>query len=181
MTRLFKDQNVAYKYRGHQILTGKATLPNEKQYDWTTVCFQPSVAVLLVNKTNNKFILEQQYRPALKKWTIEQVAGGIEPGLSVLENAKKEVLEEAGYKLNDEDFIYLRDFYFVPGLLNFSTEFFLAKCSPDQFVGQQLEETEFIQPFEISKEDFFKLVDDNELIDPEVIVAVWLAERKNLI
>jgi len=168
---LFKDQKVAYEYRGHKVLTGKAVFPDNKEHEWTTVDFQNSVSILPINAETGKLILIKQYRPALKAWCIEQVAGGIEPELSIMQNAQKEVLEEIGYQVPEEYIYHIHDFYFTPGLMNFKTHFFIALCK--NFVGQQLEETELIQVVEMTEPELFKIIAENkELVDPEILVGL---------
>jgi len=178
--KILENQKTVYEYRGHKIYNGQAVFPNGKKYDWTTIKFMNSVSILPVNVETNKLILLRQYRPAIKCWCIEQVAGGVEPELNITENAKKEVLEEIGYKVEDEDLIFLGDFFVTPGLMNFKTYFFLAKCRSENFVGQQLEETELIETFEISKDDFFNNL-YNGPVDPEIITTIGLCEHRRIL
>lgn len=170
---LFKNQKTVYKYRRNEIISGTAVFPDGKEFNWTTTDFQNAVSVLLFK--SDKLILLKQYRPAIKDWCIEQVAGGLEDNLSVLENAKKEVLEETGYKLNDGDLHYLGEYPSIPGLVNFYTHFFVGICTDHQFVGQQLEETEYIETFEMNRSDFYNMIKEKKHnIDPEIMIVLNL-------
>jgi len=75
-----------------------------------------TVAVILYNKINNSVVLIRQFRyPAYVDdgpgWLIECVAGIKDNGEVLV--AKKEVLEETGYKI--EELKYLTRFYPSPG------------------------------------------------------------------
>jgi len=56
-----------------------------------------AVIVPTLNK-DNKLIFVEQYRTPLDKWTIEWPAGLIDKGESPIVAAKRELLEETGYK-----------------------------------------------------------------------------------
>ena len=66
---------------------------------------------------DNKFIFEKQYRYALNEEIIEMPAGKLEEGEIPLEAAKRELLEETGYR--PLEMIHLGDSYPTPG---YSTE-----------------------------------------------------------
>lgn len=58
---------------------------------------QPEGIVILPFTTNNELILIQQYRPCLKKKTLEFPAGSLEVNETKLNCAKRELLEETGF------------------------------------------------------------------------------------
>ena len=58
---------------------------------------QPEGIVILPHTKDNKLILIEQYRPCLSRKTIEFPAGSLEKNESVLDCAKRELLEETGY------------------------------------------------------------------------------------
>lgn len=171
---IFDDEKVVYSYRKNRVVTGTAKFPNGREFEWTTLDLMNSVTILTYNVDTKKFVFLEQWRPAINAFVIEQVAGGLESHLTAIENAIKEVHEEVGYKLDSRNIKCLGQFYSIPGLMNFSTYYFYAECSNDQFVGQKLEETELIKTFEASRGEFNQLIKDGRIVDPEIMTAFYL-------
>ncbi len=77
---------------------------------WEIVEHKDAVAVLAVQE--GRVLMVEQYRPAIRRNTLELPAGLIEPGESPLEAARRELMEEAGY---DAELKELFSFYTSPG------------------------------------------------------------------
>lgn len=58
-----------------------------------------AVSIFAINPQKRTVILVRQFRPPVGKYCIECPAGLIEEGESVLESAKRELLEETGYTI----------------------------------------------------------------------------------
>lgn len=61
------------------------------------VC-HPGSVVVLPHLPDGRLLLVRQFRYAARRWLWELVAGGIEPGETPLEAARRELLEETGYR-----------------------------------------------------------------------------------
>lgn len=86
-----------------------------------------SVVVLAVDDSSKepRVLLERQYRYAAGKLMWELPAGRIDEGESVLEAAKRELLEETGYRA--KSWKKAMHFYVSPGFLNETMTIYLAK------------------------------------------------------
>ena len=76
-------------------LTGLSELPID--HGGTVILFPPSAVVLGVRQ-DGKLALVRQYRQIAKKHTLELPGGRVEPGESISKAAKRELLEETGFK-----------------------------------------------------------------------------------
>ena len=79
------------------------------------VCHAGSV-VVLPRLADGRVILVRQFRYAAGRHLWELVAGGIEPGESPRQAARRELIEETGYRART--FKPLLDFFPSPGILN---------------------------------------------------------------
>ncbi|KHE93865.1 MAG: NUDIX hydrolase [Candidatus Scalindua rubra] len=135
-----------------------------------------TVAVILYNKTNKSLVLIRQFRyPAYVDdgpgWLIECVAGIKDNGdISV---AKKEVLEETGYKINDVK--YLTQFYPSPGGCSERISVYLAYVETreeikDEYFGTGNEDIEVI---EIPLTKALEMVKNSEICDGKTIIGIY--------
>jgi ADP-ribose pyrophosphatase len=80
------------------------------------VVYHPGSVVVVPHLPDGRLILVRQYRHAARESLWELVAGGIEPGETVRQSARRELREEAGF---DARVIKpLLDFYPSPGVLS---------------------------------------------------------------
>jgi len=146
-----------------------------KEIDRLNFNREDTVAVILYNKTNKFVVLIRQFRyPAYVDdgpgWLIECVAGIKDNGdISV---AKKEVLEETGYKINDVK--YLTQFYPSPGGCSEKISVYLACVETrdeikDKYFGT---ENEDIQIVEIPLTKALEMVKNGEICDGKTIIGL---------
>ncbi len=135
-----------------------------------------TVAVILYNKTNNSVVLVKQFRyPAYVDdgpgWLIECVAGIKDNGEVPV--ARKEVLEETGYKI--DDLKYLTQFYPSPGGCSERIFVYLAHVETreeikDKYFGTGNED---IQVIEIPLTMAFEMIKSGEICDGKTIIGLF--------
>jgi nudix-type nucleoside diphosphatase (YffH/AdpP family) len=145
---------------------------------------QDAVAVLIYHKDKDAFILIRQYRfPAEEthELFLEIPAGKIEDDKDPVLTAVREIEEETGYVIPEENFVFLSACYASPG---YSTEkFHLYYAEIDNRTkkkrgGGLEEEGEFIETEEIRAKDFFEGIDNNLPMDAKTLLAGWIVRKK---
>jgi ADP-ribose pyrophosphatase len=88
------------------------------------VC-HPGSVVVLPELPDGRLLLVRQFRYAARRWLWELVAGGIDPGETALEAARRELEEETGYRART--FRLLLTFFSSPGFVNEKMHLFEAR------------------------------------------------------
>ena len=127
-------------------------------------------------KVDGKFIFERQYRYALQEEIIEMPAGKLEESEIPLEAAKRELLEETGYR--PLEMIHLGDSYPTPG---YSSEVIhLYYCPKAVKEERHLDKDENIDLIYLSLEEIEKMIADNTIKDSKSVAAIYLYKSKIL-
>ena len=71
--------------------------------------------VILAHSSDGRMVLVRQYRYPAKQFLWELIAGGLEPGERPLAAARRELLEETGYRAQKCRLLF--DFFPSPGIL----------------------------------------------------------------
>jgi len=129
-----------------------------------------SVAVVPI-LDKNKVVLIEQYRYAVGHKILELPAGTMNGRESPLECAKRELLEETGYKARS--FKRLGSIYLAPGYCNELIRVYLAKNL--QYKGQMAEEDEEIKVVPLSLKDALHEVLNRRFYDAKTICGLHLA------
>jgi ADP-ribose pyrophosphatase len=137
----------------------------------TVECVNHPGAVLIVPFLSpGKVVLLRQYRAVIKSWLYEFPAGTIEPGEKPIVCARREIIEETGYRAGIMR--KLGRIYPVPGYSTEIITMFTAERLTE--VGMACEEDEVIEPQVFSKKDIRKLLARGRLIDAKTICALGL-------
>jgi len=129
-------------------------------------------------------VLAKQFRFPIEKYIVELPAGLLDkPGESPRQAARRELLEETGYKA--KKLIFIGRGYFNPGITNNEIIFFLA---PDiTFVGFDGISFDDSEEIEVIKVPLKKLTDfclkrhKNFVIDLKILNTLKILEEKKLI
>jgi len=131
------------------------------------VCHAGSV-VVIPRLPDGRLILVRQYRHPVQETLWELVAGGIEPGESPSQAAKRELLEEAGYEA--KTLKPLLEFYPSPGILSEKMHIVEAlDLTPSQ--GQP-DEDERIEVGVFSVDQVLRMISSGEIRDGKTLVGV---------
>ncbi len=159
----------AYTGRFLTIDQRSEVLPNGRSV--SVECVNHPGAVLIVPFVSpNRVVLLRQYRPVIKSWLYEFPAGTIEQGEKPLACARREIIEETGYRAGI--LRKLGRIYPVPG---YSTEI-ITMFAAERLtaVGMACEDDEVIEPQIFNKKDIRTLFAQGRLIDAKTICALAL-------
>lgn len=146
-----------------------------------------SVAVLVFNRSTQKLILVNQFRyptyPDNNGWTIEVIAGMVDPGEMPEESAQREIKEETG--LNIEMFEPITTFYPSPGGSSEQIHLYYSEVSGKQAryeeTGGLLASGEDIKVIELTLAETFAKIKNGEILDAKTIIGIyWLENRKKV-
>lgn len=129
------------------------------------------VGVIAVDDDGKVFMVSQ-YRIAAKSMMLEIPAGKKEYGEDPLECGKRELIEETGYE--GGEFIHLGDYYATPGYCEEVLSIYLAKNL--KFVGQNLDDGEFLNVSKHSLDELYEMVMNNEIHDAKTAIAILKAK-----
>lgn len=133
-----------------------------------------SVVILAVDSSLNpadpSILIERQYRHAAGQFLLELPAGRIEPGEAPLAAAKRELIEETGYRA--KKWSRLVRYYASPGFLAETMQVFLAE---DVRAGEaHPEEDEKIALLHIPLSELLAMIDAGKILDGKTITSVLL-------
>jgi ADP-ribose pyrophosphatase len=136
-----------------------------------------SVVVLAIDESENRrdpyVLIEEQYRHAAGQYLLEIPAGRKEPGEKSLPAAKRELLEETGFKA--KRWTKLVRYYASPGFLGEWMQIYLAR---DLVAGPAMpEEDEFILLRRIPLSAVLKAIDAGKILDGKTLIAVQMLDR----
>ena len=124
------------------------------------------VGVIAVDENNEVFMVTQ-YRIAANSMMMEIPAGKLEYG-----EDPRELIEETGYKASE--FTHLGEYYATPGYCEEKLNIYLARGL--EFVGQHLDEGEFLNVKKYSLDTLYEMVMDNKIHDAKTAIAILKAK-----
>jgi ADP-ribose pyrophosphatase len=136
-----------------------------------------SVVVLAIDESENRrdpyVLIEEQYRHAAGQYLLEIPAGRKEPGEKELPAAKRELLEETGFKA--KRWTKLVRYYASPGFLGEWMQIYLAR---DLVAGRAMpEEDEYILLRRIPLSALIKSIDAGKILDGKTLIGVQMLDR----
>ena len=166
------SSEVVYDGKIFQVTKDDVLCPNGQEAIREIVHHRGGVAILF--KVDDKFIFEKQYRYALQEEIIEMPAGKLEKGEAPLEAAKRELLEETGYR--PLEMIHLGDSYPTGG---YSSEVIhLYYCPKAVKEERHLDQDENIELIYLTLEEIEKMIADNTIKDSKTVAAIHLYKAK---
>jgi ADP-ribose pyrophosphatase len=133
----------------------------------------PGAAVVLAMPDAGTVVMERQYRYALRDHVYELPAGKIDPGEDPLETAKRELLEETGYRA--ANWRHLLTTYPVVGYSNERIELYLARDL--EHVGHELDDGEFLEVFTLRLAQALDWVKSGRIVESKTQLALLIAEK----
>ncbi len=124
--------------------------------------------VILPHLPNGRILLVRQFRYPAGRALWELVAGSLEEGESVKRAARRELLEETGYRARSIK--PLLSFYSSPGFL--TERMHLVEARDLTYIGANPEADERIETREFTAKEIQKLLADKELKDGKTLVGL---------
>jgi ADP-ribose pyrophosphatase len=169
------SSKIVYQGKVFKVTSDKVKEPNGITATRDVIRHSGSVVILPVDETGDepRILLERQYRYAAQSYLWELPAGRIDPGESALAGAKRELIEETGYRAKKWKRV-LR-FYASPGFLDETMEIFLAR---ELTIGEaEPEDDESIECHLVPLSEAVDMIFSGKIHDGKAIAGVlWLAQ-----
>lgn len=171
------SSKVSFEGPVFRVVTDEVREPGGQAHRRDVVRHPGSVVVLAVDDSKSKrdplILLERQYRHAAAQYLYEVPAGSLDPGEDPLAGAKRELLEETGYKARQ--WSKLVRYYASPGFLGEWMQFYLAE---DLTPGDaQPEDDEQIELFAVPLSELLRQIDAGRIHDGKTVAAALLYDR----
>ena len=165
---------VAFQGRVFSVTTDVVTEPGGVTSERDVIRHNGSVIVLAVDSSTNPadptILIERQYRHAAGQFLLELPAGRIEPGEAPLAAAKRELIEETGFRARR--WSRLVRYYASPGFLSEHMQVYLAQ---DLHAGEaHPEPDEKISLRHIPLSELLSLIQSGKIQDGKTILSVLL-------
>jgi ADP-ribose pyrophosphatase len=136
-----------------------------------------SVVILAIDDSKSKrdplIVMERQYRHAAKEYLLEVPAGKKEEGEDGLAAAKRELLEETGYKA--ARWRKMVRFFASPGFLGEFLEIFFAEGLTRGEAQPEYDEQLEIELMPLSK--LLNMIEEGKVHDGKTLISVMLYDR----
>ena len=152
-------------------------LENGREMTRDVVRHNGSVVILAVDDSKSKrdplIVMERQYRHAAKEYLLEVPAGKMEEGEDALAGAKRELLEETGFRA--ARWRKLVRYFASPGFLGEWMQVFVAEGLTVGEAQPEYDEQLEIEMMPLSK--LLAMIEDGRVHDGKTLISVMLYER----
>jgi ADP-ribose pyrophosphatase len=171
------SSTVVYEGKLFNIFSDHIIEPNGVESTREVIRHNGSVVILAIDDSRSKrdplIVMERQYRHAAGQYMWELPAGKIDGGESRLGAAKRELIEETGYRA--KKWTPLVRYFASPGFLGEWMQIFLAEGLT--LGDAHPEEDERIDLYLISLSEVLRLIDDGIILDGKTLVGVQFFAR----
>ena len=173
MTAKINDRKIIHQGKVFKLIKEKVTLDNGVTTDLEFI-EHPGATAIIPMLTDSRVLLIKQYRHALRKYIWEIPAGTLDPQESVMNCAKRELIEETGYSAGHWQ--KLGEITPVPGYSDERIHIFLATdLRPAE---QALDQDEIINVHPCEFCDAMKMIEGGEIQDAKSIAGLYLAHNR---
>ena len=168
------SSKLAFKGRVFSVVTDKVEEPGGNINTRDVIRHTGSVVILAVDESKNprdpEIIFERQYRHAAGRTLIELPAGRVEPHEATLAAAKRELIEETGYRA--KRWALLTKYFASPGFLSEWMQIYLARDIREGSATPEPDEN--IEVFRLTLSEALALVAANKIHDGKTLIGLML-------
>ncbi len=168
------SSKLAYKGKVFSVFSDKVKEPSGNTNIRDVIRHNGSVVILAIDESRNPadpdVVLERQYRHAAGQFLIELPAGRIEPGEPPLAAAKREMIEETGYRA--KRWTLLAKYFASPGFLGEWMQIYLARDIREGTAAPEADEN--IEIFRLPLSEALALVAANKIHDGKTLIGLML-------
>ena len=152
-------------------------LENGRQISRDVIRHNGSVVILALDDNKSKrdplIVMERQYRHAAREYLLEVPAGKMEEGENALAAAKRELLEETGYKARR--WRKMVRYFASPGFLGEFMQVFVAQGLTLGEAQPEYDEQLEIELIPLSR--LLTMIEEGKVHDGKTLISVMLFER----
>ena len=171
------SSKLVFESTAFNVFTDQVVEPGGRKARRDVVRHNGSVVILAIEDSKSKkdplIVLERQYRHAAGQYLWELPAGKIDEGEKRLPAAKRELLEETGYRA--KKWKKLVRYYPSPGFVGEWMQIFLAEGLTAG--DAKPEEDEEIEIFLVPLSAVLKMIDKGEILDGKTLIAAQFYDR----
>jgi ADP-ribose pyrophosphatase len=168
------SSKLAYKGKVFSVFTDKVEEPGGRINTRDVIRHNGSVVILAVDESKNprdpEIVFERQYRHAAGLTLMELPAGRVEPNEAPLAAAKRELIEETGYRARR--WTLLTKYFASPGFLGEWMQIYLARDIREGSATPEPDEN--IEVFRLSLSEALALAAANKIHDGKTIIGLML-------
>jgi ADP-ribose pyrophosphatase len=168
------SSKLAYKGKVFSVFTDKVEEPGGRINTRDVIRHNGSVVILAVDESKNprdpEIVFERQYRHAAGLTLIELPAGRVEPHEAPLAAARRELIEETGYRA--KRWTLLTKYFASPGFLGEWMQIYLARDIREGSATPEPDEN--IEVFRLSLSEALALAAANKIHDGKTIIGLML-------
>ena len=166
------SSKLAYKGKVFSVFQDKVEEPGGHINTREVIRHNGSVVILAVDESNNPddpdVILERQYRHAARQVLIELPAGRVDQGEKPLAAAKRELIEETGYRARR--WTLLTRYFASPGFLGEWMQIYLAQDIREGKAAPEPDEN--IEVFRLPLSEALALIGANRIHDGKTLIGL---------
>jgi ADP-ribose pyrophosphatase len=168
------SSKLVYKGKVFSVVADKVEEPGSGINTREIIRHHGSIVILAIDETKNPsdpdIIFERQYRHATGRYLIELPAGRVEPKEAPLAAAKRELIEETGYRA--KRWTLLTRYFASPGFLGEWMQIYLARDIREGASAQEPDEN--IEVFRLTLSEALALIAANKIHDGKTLIGLLL-------